>query len=1254
MQNYKRIGLNTQNKQNPISEPEYDNFAFNFQNKPQNQQQYQQIPIQNFAIQNLNDQFSLPNCVVRPIKPKMDRISSANLSKKVIKNFQNVNSKDRKHSFGLGANKIPIQKAEISEQLLQNNFMNNSDFTSTQQKQKRQTFQNTKNQANKFFNQQFQNRDIQSATREKFNQFSNYNNQNNQYNGQNYQGDENSEQQQQNNYQNMQIFPDFQEIAEKQRARTACYKNNKQRQLLENYKNNRNTEQDINSINNGPQQINKVQIQNMGNNNNSQYHEFYNHGNKNNNNINNNYNNNFNNNNQNNEKDEYETFKVNKDVRSHISKFLRPKSQYSFSQCQTAATLTDKNKFHWSQKNRINLESAGSTNSKITEFSQTSQISEARKQLRTAGIGQRKPQDFQQQQLQKIHQNRPQTQQQHGKKNLQKRQQELISLLNNNNRFNQEQEINNQQQKQQNQNQNKTNKQRNKSSHQKSILLKNKRTTFQEVGLNFEQNILDDSYSQQINWQNSQQLRAQTSIQKSRNQSTIKSDRKNNNLNEQTQIKSALKNSQQNKENLSQIKNLNEETEQDIDETENDQIKGFDLDVEGITEQDIKFIYQERKKQKEFEKKNRQELEENQIFEENIKLRIRQNEKRLQKLNDEKQGICKKDQENSQDEEPENIKQSNSQDIEDKISEDSFCEKIILKQVSDKDKQFTDFFDNENNIINDLKEQEQEYRKKFEIVKKEDKKVIEEINSNKQDDLDFLDGQKFLSFQEINYIKKEYQRPVNSRNYSKIEYVIKRLKFFQQFSQSTRIYLLKLANVVEYQSNINIFHQGDEGDLMYIIIKGAVHVRIKQEQEDGKITNPVVVTLYDGTQFGELALNAIEKKQKNGLQKIMDDGQPVKDLKTVRKLLEESEKQKQEEEENKKKLQRLQQDISSQQEKNLEDLAKEITHQKRAATIQTCEPTILFTISKQQYQNIVVNMMKNDLDDKLKLLKSISFLDYFNSIQLITLAKHIEVQQFNLGDIILKEGSSPKYFYIIAKGRVKIVKDEIFVRNKELLGQGSKVSKKKFNFSLMDYKNVVKDRIYNKHEIAKFQEFEVSSDEEQIREEKLMSQTDQYQKIYENDEEIMFKYQFDFGTLAQGEYFMGRALIQEYLRVDPRYESELRKKDVHEKAKLSVIADSAKVEIYKIEKTKIYELPDMLRKVLISGLSSKKEYDWEYDDNLEIDLTQDGKKDNKVSFNQFMMANFGKKWQKVWENYKQQLIQQQIDYKKNKKSLFNR
>lgn len=98
---------------------------------------------------------------------------------------------------------------------------------------------------------------------------------------------------------------------------------------------------------------------------------------------------------------------------------------------------------------------------------------------------------------------------------------------------------------------------------------------------------------------------------------------------------------------------------------------------------------------------------------------------------------------------------------------------------------------------------------------------------------------------------------------------------------------------------------------------------------------------------------------------------------------------------------------------------------------------------------------------------------------------------------------------------------------------------------------------------------------------------------------------------------MGRAFLQEYLKIDPRYEKELGKKNVHEKAKLSVIADSAEVEIYKLDKTKIYEIPEMLKKVMVSGLTSKKEYDWEYDDNLEINLNQDSnnKNDNKVSFN---------------------------------------
>lgn len=37
---------------------------------------------------------------------------------------------------------------------------------------------------------------------------------------------------------------------------------------------------------------------------------------------------------------------------------------------------------------------------------------------------------------------------------------------------------------------------------------------------------------------------------------------------------------------------------------------------------------------------------------------------------------------------------------------------------------------------------------------------------------------------------------------------------------------------------------------------GGCHVRIKRVDLDGKVENPVVHTMYDGVQFGELALMA--------------------------------------------------------------------------------------------------------------------------------------------------------------------------------------------------------------------------------------------------------------------------------------------------------------------------------------------------------------------------------------------------------------
>jgi hypothetical protein len=92
----------------------------------------------------------------------------------------------------------------------------------------------------------------------------------------------------------------------------------------------------------------------------------------------------------------------------------------------------------------------------------------------------------------------------------------------------------------------------------------------------------------------------------------------------------------------------------------------------------------------------------------------------------------------------------------------------------------------------------------------------------------------------------QFKLPVDDRNYGKLDMIIEKLKFFKKFSRQTRIYLLRLANLTFYESNQIIFNQGDEGDLMYIIIRGGCHVRIKRETMDGNIENPVVHTMYDG------------------------------------------------------------------------------------------------------------------------------------------------------------------------------------------------------------------------------------------------------------------------------------------------------------------------------------------------------------------------------------------------------------------------
>lgn len=59
-----------------------------------------------------------------------------------------------------------------------------------------------------------------------------------------------------------------------------------------------------------------------------------------------------------------------------------------------------------------------------------------------------------------------------------------------------------------------------------------------------------------------------------------------------------------------------------------------------------------------------------------------------------------------------------------------------------------------------------------------------------------------------------------------LDSVLSKLSFFERFTKSTRINILKLATYMKVDPGEYIFYQGDYGDNLYVILKGSITVKI--------------------------------------------------------------------------------------------------------------------------------------------------------------------------------------------------------------------------------------------------------------------------------------------------------------------------------------------------------------------------------------------------------------------------------------------
>ena len=115
---------------------------------------------------------------------------------------------------------------------------------------------------------------------------------------------------------------------------------------------------------------------------------------------------------------------------------------------------------------------------------------------------------------------------------------------------------------------------------------------------------------------------------------------------------------------------------------------------------------------------------------------------------------------------------------------------------------------------------------------------------------------------ELDFIKREFEEVgPEGRQIDQIDEMLRRLKFFNQLGKVVRTNFYKSSHYLKYPTGHFIFHQGDPGDLMYVILKGSVNVKIRKGNQGGKGILVTIASLFDGSHFGELAILSTNTKQ---------------------------------------------------------------------------------------------------------------------------------------------------------------------------------------------------------------------------------------------------------------------------------------------------------------------------------------------------------------------------------------------------------
>ena len=287
-----------------------------------------------------------------------------------------------------------------------------------------------------------------------------------------------------------------------------------------------------------------------------------------------------------------------------------------------------------------------------------------------------------------------------------------------------------------------------------------------------------------------------------------------------------------------------------------------------------------------------------------------------------------------------------------------------------------------------------------------------------------------LTFEEVEKVKFEFKIIPAMRKYEKLDEILQKLKFFKKFTKIVRISILKQSNLLEYGANEKIFSEGDYGDLMYIIVKGGVNIRLKRKLNfrDLEPIDIVVNSYYDGDHFGDLAMMSVKKNEsiQNKAKQINLNELNIQDIRAYLKNFYENKNLGYENNLDSKAFdeeKQLRNSFLAQKSKNYFGIKvkdQEIERTKRTATVETIEKTVFIALPRDKFQRIFFSILQQNIEEKIESLLQNSAFANFEPYLLLPFAYYLKEAHYNVGEIVITEGDPLKYFYIISKGRCEV------------------------------------------------------------------------------------------------------------------------------------------------------------------------------------------------------------------------------------------